>query len=234
MNLSKLPVLIRTEVSEAAKSAGLPAVYSRALVALEEAVTELSFDKLKQIDVSAEGLAAWAKAHQDTKMSKTARELKYRARRAALYIAEKLSAKRKAEFVRPKGFRGHPPGVGIQPILREAGYNRTEVGILNAVRNLPDTPEIAQLKDAAIKEVSRGKGRLRASSDFYHAVFSLPHSPFIRARWCRENNARGIARQLTDPAEIQKAKEKVTLVRAWCDEFLKNLPRTVSKAKVEK
>jgi hypothetical protein len=233
MKLNKLPVLIRTEVTAAAKSASLPAVYSRALIALEEAVSELSFDKLKQVEISAEGLAAWAKAHQDEKLTKTARELKFRTRRTAFYIAEQLSNQRRATFVRGPG--GRPPGPFT--VLKEAGYAKGESSIICAAGRLPDTNKTAILSNANLRTKARGLGdKRRHQSEVYETVFGRDYkgkrSPLGWVKWFRENSARGVARKLNDPTEITKAKQTVTLIYAWCEEFLKNLPRTVSKAKV--
>lgn len=238
MKLNRLPVLIRTEVTAAAKGASLPAVYSRALVALEEAVEELSFAKLKTVEISAEGLAAWAKAHQDEKLTKTARELKNRARRVALYIAEKLHQKRKAEFLAKGGSTNPaslgPAGINRQTVLDSAGYARGEQRVINAMGVLPDTPEMNSLGTRAIIDITRGMVRgSRTYSDTYFQAFRTS-GPLSRVSWFRDNNARGIARQLVNPIEVEKARAATTLMRAWCEEFLKNLPKTVSKAKVSK
>jgi hypothetical protein len=245
MNLNKLPVLIRTEVTAAAKSASLPAVYSRALQVLEEAVEELSFAKLKTVEVSAEGLAAWAKAHQDEKLTKTARELKFRARRTANYIAEKLAAQRKAAFVSRGGVlrrggsygfcvpSGEPESGGPTDILHKAGYKGAEVLAIQMAAKLPDTPASAQLGHCGMRAAVRGKGRNRSiASSVYYEAFTTTNAPLRNKPWFRNNSARGIARKLDQPIEIEKARATVILVHAWCDEFLKNLPRNVSKAKV--
>lgn len=248
MKLNRLPVLIRTEVTAAAKSASLPAVYSRALVALEEAVEELSFAKLKTVEISAEGLAAWAKAHQDEKLSKTARELKFRTRRTANYIAEKLVDQRRAAFVSRGGVLlnsgnngkvvpGNEPEAGsIGSILREVGYKQGEVVNIQRAARVPDEPQFAHMSGLQLSQSLRGKGKRKlARSDVYYATFiKSSGTPLAYASWFRNNNARGIARQITDPTEIEKARQIITLTKAWCDEFLKNLPRNVSKAKVSK
>jgi hypothetical protein len=238
MNLNKLPVLIRTEITAAAKSASLPAVYSRALVALEEAVEELSFAKLRTVEISAEGLAAWAKAHQDEKLTKTARELKFRARRTANYIAEQLVKRRREEFISKGGVyergRSGTGGGGLKSTLKEAGYSAAEANAIRWSSKLPDTPDSAQLGYNQMAEQLRGKCGWRVKSPVYNSVFGESSSPLSRLYWFRNNNARGIARQLTSASEITLARQKAEIVRAWCDEFLKNLPRNVSKAKVSK
>jgi hypothetical protein len=244
MKLNRLPVLIRTEVTEAAKSASLPAVYSRALQVLEEAVEELSFSKLKTVEISAEGLAAWAKAHQDEKLTKTARELKFRARRTANYIAEKLVAQRRAAFIARGGSpkRGNggipasaPESGGVRRVLTDAGYPTGEIRQIQTAARLPDTSESAQMPLVHALAAVRGKGRQKAvRSDLYMSVFRSPHSPFIHMHWIRENRASSLAKTFSSPKEIDKAKQYVTLMHAWCGEFLKNLPRNVSKAKVSK
>jgi hypothetical protein len=215
MNLNKLPVLVRTEVTAAAKGASLPAVYSRALAALDEAVSELSFAKLKTVEISVEGLAAWAKAHQDSKLSETARELKFRARRTANYIAEQLVKQRN------KGSR--------MDVLKEAGYSKTESLYIHASARVEDTHQNAHLSGEKLMRIKTGK-RTSSMSDVYTAAFGY-NTPLSRVEWFRQNSARGIARRLTTDKEIAKAKQSVTLMRAWCEEFLKNLPRTVSKGK---
>ena len=240
MKLNRLPVLIRTEVTAAAKSANLPAVYSRALVALEEAVEELSFSKLKQVEVSAEGLAAWAKAHQDEKLTKTARELKFRARRTANYIAEKLAAKRKAEFTARGGRllnNGNIPATepekgGVTGVLEQAGYGVGEIRAIRHAAAVPDEPHFARMNTFNLEKAARGRGHVRSTlSDVYIAMFRNSNSPLRNNSWLRDNSARGLARQLTNPKEIEKSKQVVTLMHAWCEEFLKNLPRNVSKGK---
>lgn len=243
MKLNRLPVLIRTEVTAAAaKGVNLPAVYSRALVALEEAVNELSFSKLKTVEVSVEGLAAWAKAHQDEKLSKTARELKFRARRTANYIAEQLVKQRKAAFIARGGklVRGGraPSGerIGIRLVLTDAGYGSNEIENIRSASAVPDTPDFAQKTPTALREAARGNGRFRKwnlGSSVYRGAFHMANSPLSRCAWFRENRARSLALQINDD-EIAKARNTVTLVKAWCEEFLKNLPRHVSQAKVEK
>jgi hypothetical protein len=244
MNLNKLPVLIRTEVTTAdARGVNLPAVYSRALVVLEEAVEELSFSKLKAVEVSVEGLAAWAKATQDTTLTKQARELKFRARRTAFYIAEKLVAQRKQEFVARGGKltrgkmsvpQGEPEAGNLQSVLKDAGYRGGEIDQIRAAHKAADSPESAQLSLSALKQSTRGKGpgRFKASSSVYFAMFCNSSSPLKQRSWYRHNNARGLARRFSDEREVTEAREHVEFMRAWCDEFLKNLPRTVSKAKV--
>lgn len=240
MNLNRLPVLIRTEVTAAAKGASLPAVYSRALAVLEEAVSELSFAKLKNVEVSAVGLAAWAKAHQDTRLSETARELKFRARRTANYIAEQLVKQRRAAFIARGGSflsnslipSKEPESGGVCDILQEAGYKHKEVDNIRRAARAPDEPVFAQMNDNQLALATRGAGtRRKIATPIYFATFTDQHSPLSRASWLRDNNARGIARQLSDQTEIYKARQTVTLLRAWCDEFLKNLPRPVSKGK---
>lgn len=248
MKLNRLPVLIRTEVTAAAKSASLPAVYSRALVVLEEAVNELSFAKLKQVDISVEGLAAWAKAHQDEQLTKTARELKFRARRTANYIAEQLVKQRKDAFV-ARGGRlingnhgaaqhvpvGEPESGGIHETLIHAGYKPSEVNTIRYVARAPDDLHHAQLPGTRLRDAVRGKSGYKTYSKVYYEMFSSPAgSPLKLTSWFRNNNARGLARQLTDPLENAKARQSVALMRAWCEEFLSNLPKTVSKAKVSK
>jgi len=252
MKLNRLPVLIRTEVTAAAKSANLPAVYSRALVALEEAVEELSFSKLKHIEISADMLASWAKASQDEKVTKQARELKNRARRAAGYIAEKLSATRRAEFmargVRPikagrnSGLDDYVPGTSLGTILLEAGYKPSEVANITMVHKLPEPVTVDTLSkttDQLRRDSASGKPRAyqthsecTSPSTLFGMVFRAKNSPFSLTQWCRNNNARGVARRFEAEHEIAAARYTVTLVNAWCDEFLKNLPRNVSKAKV--
>jgi hypothetical protein len=220
MKLNKLPVLIRTEVTEAVKKADLPAIYSRALVALETAVSELSFGKLKQLEISVEGLATWAKAHQDDKMSATARELRYRSRRVAIYIAKRLANLRARK--------------GVQPVLLEAGYSLSEIRTITALDMLPDTPNTANMNVSQIKIAAIGKGNhTRSTSEVYRSLFSDHASPLCRNKWFRDNNARGIAKRLENETEIAKARQNITLMHAWCEEFLKNLPRKVSKARVE-
>lgn len=241
MKLNRLPVLIRTEVTAAAKGANLPAVYSRALVVLEEAVNELSFAKLKQVDISVEGLAAWAKAHQDEQLTKTARELKFRARRTANYIAEQLVKQRKAAFVARGGVLyntrfipiSEPESGGTVAVLQEAGYTQHEATLIQIVGRASD--DKSQLNDNQILSAMRGTGRKKVTlSAVFRTTFSENNAPLYRSSWFRNNSARGIARRLEGEIEIAKAKQIVTLTHAWCDEFLKNLPKTVSKAKVSK
>lgn len=239
MKLNRLPVLIRTEVTAAAaKGVNLPAVYSRALAVLEEAVNELSFAKLKTIEVSIEGLAAWAKATQDEKMTKTTRELKFRSRRTASYIAEQLVKRRKAAFIASGNPRTHNGGIpstvrgSVESVLKEVGYNTAERQVINAAGRAPDNAYFAQLSAKQLQLAVRGTGRRPCKvSDVYRTTFSDNTTPLRNDSWFRRNNARGIARRLTTPTEITKARQRVVLIHAWCEEFLKNLPRTVSKAK---
>jgi hypothetical protein len=244
MKLNRLPVLIRTEVTAAAKSANLPAVYSRALVALEEAVSELSFDKLKHVDISAEGLAVWAKAHQDEKLTKTARELKFRARRTANYIAEQLVKQRRASFVARGGIfcgrgkngipTGEPEGGGVQGVLKDAGYNLGEVKHIQAAARAPDETRFAQLSGRNLLIAAAGLGRKnKTRSDIFIATFRTSNNPLRYASWFRSNNARGIARRFDSAVEISIVRRDIELMRAWCEEFLKNLPRNISKGKTK-
>jgi len=227
-------------VTAAAKSASLPAVYSRALVALEEAISELSFDKLKQVEISAEGLAAWAKAHQDTKLTKTVRELKFRARRTANYIAEQLVKQRRAAFIARGGVTrkgnvplGEPERANIKELLHEAGYSAGEVHNIRNAGYAPDN--CAQMNGVELASAARGKkprSQLQNTvSDIYRVAFMGSNSPLTDKSWFRQNSARGIARRLTSSIDIEKSKQTITLIHAWCEEFLKNLPRAVSKAK---
>lgn len=241
MKLNKLPVLVRTEVTAAAaRGVSMPEVYNRALVVLDECIEELSFAKLKTVEISVEGLAAWAKATADVKLTEKARELKFRARRTANYIAERLVKQRRAAFVARGGVteggnvpRGEPEEGGITSVLRGAGYPSTECIKIRDASAVPDEPKFAQMNSFQLRREARAlRGNTRGGrSAVYSFTFSFPGTPFVHLHWFRNNGARGLARQLTDPAEAEKAREKTTLVRAWCDEFLKSLPRNVSKGK---
>jgi len=243
MKLNKLPVLIRAEVTAAAKGAPLPAAYCRALVVLQEAVDELSFEKLRQVDTMAETLASYARASQDEQGIKKAKLLKYGYRRASLYLAKQLAAKRKADFIAQGKKRakttGRIPGASISAQLSEAGFSDWEQKTLYALNTLPDDEKTALMGTAQIRVCGRGKGVRKATqSDVFYYAFGRASNilgrPFLPAcmRWLRDNSARGIAKQLDDSIEIAEAKQRVELTRAWCEEFLKNLPKNVSKAKV--
>lgn len=244
MKLNRLPVLIRAEVTAAAKGENLPSAYTRALVVLQEAIDELSFAKLKQVNNMAEALASYAKASQDEQAVKKAKLLRYGYRRAALWLAKQLAAKRKEEFIKAgsKYPRNHNaiPGGSVTAQLTTAGFSATERLYLGALDKLPDTEDTAVLGTndmicaaRVVNGNNRRRGGLVFSSVFVDTIADKSNSPFIKRRieWCRNNSARGIARALKEEREINEAKRRVELMRAWCDEFLKNLPRNVSKAK---
>lgn len=242
MKLNRLPVLIRTEVTAAAKGAPFPAAYSKALNVLQEAVDELSFAKLRQVNNMADTLASYAKASQDGQAVKKAKLLKYGYRRAALWLAQHLAAQRKKEFIGRGETSYQKPGTTARLQLQAAGFLPGEVGIIGDLEKLPDSPDMPFKNTRDIREAARGVGRKAPSqSDVYRNSFGTlagyAHAmPFNKpsVEWCRENSARGLARRLNIESEIVEAKWRVELVRAWCDEFLKNLPKTVSKAKVSK
>jgi hypothetical protein len=236
MNLRKLPVVVKSELIRAGyarsdKTASLPVVYSTALAALEEAVEETSFEKLRACEVKIDTLATYAAAIQDTKMGAAAKRLKYNYRKAAFKMAERIKAERLAAYVRPKGqCGGTKVGVGIVPVLMDNGFTLTEAGAVRATQYVSEEEAALLPTDSAKSMIVLSKGRhgkkkRPALGPAYHDLFMRGQFKSDNIRWFRTNQARGVARQFTDKHEQKTARVRVILVRAWCDEFLKNLPK---------
>ena len=224
--LAGLPAIIKTQLTVAQYSeAQIPAAYDRALVALQEAIDSLSFERLKEAEINAEALAAMAKMFDNDEARKKAGILKLRHRRAAFYIARRL-LKQGANI---KNNRGRP---AENSVLRKAGYPGKEAIYICQAGRLTDEKALA-LEEAGgigsneLSALARGNGRrsILRSSLFTDVTVGFSPTGGSVSSWIRNNNARGIARIIVSKKEQSILKQRAQLVVSWCQELIKNLPK---------
>jgi hypothetical protein len=196
----------------------IPVEYETAIKALSECIT---LDEAKYWDNKADALAAWAKIYRNDDAGRKAKQLKLHAYRRMGQLAEQIRPTKK---VTP--FQGREPGA--MSLLIESGLTRRAAQAAGALRRASSDEFSAAVATGISPHVfannHRGTGDRSVVRSQAWAWLTHKLNLFGVRSQARLKSPRDVALALKED-EIQKARDLVTELTEWLDEFERNLPK---------